>query len=218
MRFSTDVLKRNLRVAQGKERQMQLRGGIRISRKNDKYMRAIVRYIEKYEGELRREALYEKIAKLIGKSAEEVQRLIAMNNSAVCVEETYVNDEGETESIFDNMSDSEEITEDKLIQTEKFHKLIEELNEMFLTVQDRSRRLLSMLITSKIISEFDDDYEKILPIIRKKSFFNAELFERYLQDGKVLTARQIASLCGVTEQSASRTLRNFLQKRDNDEE
>ena len=197
---------------------MQLRGGIRISRKNDKYMRAIVRYIEKYEGELRREALYEKIAKLIGKSAEEVQRLIAMNNSAVCVEETYVNDEGETESIFDNMSDSEEITEDKLIQTEKFHKLIEELNEMFLTVQDRSRRLLSMLITSKIISEFDDDYEKILPIIRKKSFFNAELFERYLQDGKVLTARQIASLCGVTEQSASRTLRNFLQKRDNDEE
>ena len=71
--------------------------------------------------------------------------------------------------------------------------------------------MLAMLITSKIALLANED-DKLLNFIRKKSFFDGEVFEESLKRGEQIQAKEIAKRFGVVEASASRTWKSFKEK------
>ena len=93
-----------------------------------------------------------------------------------------------------------------------FITLVEKINDVFTTVQDRQKRLLSMLWTVEIIETCDEDLDKARNILVGKELFNEEVFDYYEKHGKLPTNRKIAEICGISEPSLSRTYKNFKEK------
>ena len=90
---------------------------------------------------------------------------------------------------------------------------IEKLNkEKPIEVQERQKRLLSMLLTVEVVKAFNEDIDKAKEILCDKEFYNEEVFDYYTNNGELLTAKQIGVICGVSEQSLSRTYKNFKEK------
>ena len=90
--------------------------------------------------------------------------------------------------------------------------LVEKINDVFTTVQDRQKRLLSMLLTVEIIKACDEDLDKAKNVLTGKELFNEEVFDYYKKHGELPTAKQIGEILGVSEQSLSRTYKNFKEK------
>ena len=93
-----------------------------------------------------------------------------------------------------------------------FVSLVEKINGVFNTVQDRQKKLLSMLLTVEIIKACDEDLDKAKNVLTGKELFNEEVFDYYEKHGELPTAKQIGGICGVSEQSLSRTYKNFKEK------
>ena len=62
--------------------------------------------------------------------------------------------------LFDLQSSHEKTAEDKLSDESAFITLVEKINDVFTTVQDRQKKLLSMLLTVEIIKACDEDLDK----------------------------------------------------------
>ncbi len=58
----------------------------------------------------------------------------------------------------------------------------------------------------------DESINRIKEILCDKEFYNEEVFDYYTNNGELLTAKQIGVICGVSEQSLSRTYKNFKEK------
>ena len=69
-----------------------------------------------------------------------------------------------------------------------------------------------MLLTVEIVKAFNEDIDKAKEILCDKEFYNEEVFDYYTNNGELLTAKQIGVICGVSEQSLSRTYKNFNEK------
>ena len=48
--------------------------------------------------------------------------------------------------------------------------------------------------------------------MRKRQLFDIEIFEYFLQNNELPTAKQIGTICKVSEQSLSRAYKNFKEK------
>ena len=69
-----------------------------------------------------------------------------------------------------------------------------------------------MLLTAEVIKAFNEDVDKVKELLCDKDFYNEKVIEHYEQKGKLLSAREISALCGVSEQSANRTFKKFKEK------
>jgi hypothetical protein len=87
---------------------------------------------------------------------------------------------------------------------------------VFRVQQDRTKRLLSKLLTAFFLKELCR-YEFALEIIQAASFADTDIINIHLSGAELPTNRQIATALDITEQQASRSLANFLEKlRGND--
>lgn len=208
------AMRRNMRVERAKQMQEERRRGIRLSKNDSVTIRKITALVNSKNLDIGSREVQVKIAKFLNISPEKVKKLIEMNENAVAVNEYTTNEEGDEISIFDTIMSEEGDPYKKIESKEAIESIFETLNRMFLSAQLRTQNLLSMLLTSKIIAEFQENFQFIRAMLEKQKFCSREIFELYINDQKILTARQISEKCGVSEQSASRTLRNFLGKRE----
>ena len=141
-----------------------------------------------------------------------MQELLKINNDAVAVSSTVSNEDGDEIELFDLQASKEKTAEEKMIDESAVISIIEEIDDVYSEVQERQKRLLSMLLTVEVVKAFNEDIDKAKEILCDKEFYNEEVFDYYINNGELLTAKQIGVICGVSEQSLSRTYKNFKEK------
>lgn len=205
-------MKRDLHIAKAKEIIEEKRQGIRVSNEDDKLIRKIIALANSKGLDIYDLTVQQKISKALNLEPSRLQELLRINDDAVAVSSTVTNDDGDEVELFDLQSSHEKNAEDRLAEESAFISLIDRIDEVFTTVQDRQKKLLSMLLTAEIIKACDEDLDKARQVLECKELFNEEVFDYYEKHGELPTAKQIGLLCGVSEQSLSRTYKNFKEK------
>ncbi|GHV87014.1 hypothetical protein AGMMS50255_3100 [Spirochaetia bacterium] len=148
----------------------------------------------------------EVIVQLCGVPAEDVVRTIRTIYETSVLGEYTVNDDGNEISIFDSLnrvSASETTTEmhDEVIE------LLKSIDSTYKNSRDSRKPLLKKLISIKLVPLILD-----LELDTAFDFWDADIEKQYRLTGAVPTARDIATMFDVLEQSASRTINNFFKK------
>jgi len=206
------ALKRDLHIAKAKEIVEEKRQGIRVASEDDKLIRKIMALANSKGLDVYNSAIQEKLAKVVNIDLEKLKELIRINDDAVAVSSTVTNEDGDEVELFDLQSSHEKNAEDKLADESVFITLVEKINDVFTTVQDRQKRLLSMLLTVEIIKACNEDLDKAKNVLTGKELFSEEVLDYYKKHGELPTAKQIGEILGVSEQSLSRTYKNFKEK------
>ena len=205
-------MKRDLHIAKAKEIIEEKRQGIRVSNEDDKLIRKIFALANSKGLDIYDLTVQQKISKALNLEFSRLQELLRINDDAVAVSSTVTNDDGDEVELFDLQSSHEKNAEDKMADESAFVSLVEKINGVFNTVQDRQKKLLSMLLTVEIIKACDEDLGKARQVLEDKELFNEEVLDYYEKHGELPTAKQIGVICGVSEQSLSRTYKNFKEK------
>lgn len=205
-------MKRDLHIAKAKEIIEEKRQGIRVSNEDDKLIRKIIALANSKGLDIYDITVQQKISKVLNLELSRLQELLRINDDAVAVSSTVTNEDGDEVELFDLQSSHEKTAEDRLAEESAFITLVERIDNVYITVQDRQKRLLSMLLTIEIIKACDEDLDKAKNVLSSKELFNEEVFDYYEKYGELPTAKQIGILCGVSEQSLSRTYKNFKEK------
>ena len=205
-------MKRDLHIAKAKEIIEEKRQGIRVSNEDDKLIRKIIALANSKGLDIYDITVQQKISKVLNLELSRLQELLRINDDAVAVSSTVTNDDGDEVELFDLQSSHEKNAEDRLAEESAFISLIDRIDKVFTTVQDRQKKLLSMLLTVEIIKACDEDLDKAKNVLTGKELFNKEVFDYYEKHGELPTAKQIGVICGVSEQSLSRTYKNFKEK------
>ena len=205
-------LKRDLHIAKAKEIIEEKRQGIRVSNEDDKLVRRIIALANSKGLDVYDLTVQQKISKALNLELSRLQELLRINDDAVAVSSTVTNDDGEEIELFDLQASHEKNVEDKLADESSFIALVERIDGVFTTVQDRQKKLLSMLLTAEIIKACDEDLDKAKNVLTGKELFNEEVLDYYKKHGELPTAKQIGKILGVSEQSLSRTYKNFKEK------
>ena len=123
------------------------------------------------------------------------------------------NSDGETVSIF-HLIDSGVYADDELIAQDNFNELFSKIDTIYAGLQNREsqRRLFSMWITVYLIEIFGKENRDFGRRFIGKDYFSKQVTAFYLKKSRSPTKGEIAGLCGVTPQSASRTFRMFEEK------
>ena len=205
-------MKRDLHIAKAKEIIEEKRQGIRVSNEDDKLIRKIIALANSKGLDIYDLTVQQKISKALNLELSRLQELLRINDDAVAVSSTVTNDDGDEVELFDLQSSHEKTAEDRMADESAFITLVGKINDVFKAVQDRQKRLLSMLLTVEIIKACDEDLDKAKNVLTGKEVFNEEVFDYYEKHGELPTAKQIGLRCGVSEQSLSRTYKNFKER------
>lgn len=205
-------MKRDLHIAKAKEIIEEKRQGIRVSSEDDKLIRKIIAFANSKSLDIYHVVVQEKISMALGIALSRLQELLRINDDAVAVSSTVTNEDGDEIELFDLQASHEKTAEDKMADESAFISLVEKIDDAFSSVQERQKKLLSMLLTVEIIKACDEDLDKARQSLEDKDIYNAEVFDYYNKNGALPTAKQIGVLCGVSEQSLSRTYKNFKEK------
>lgn len=205
-------MKRDLHIAKAKEIIEEKRQGIRVSNEDDKLIRKIIALANSKGLDIYDMTVQQKISKVLNMELSRLQELLRINDDAVAVSSTVTNDDGDEVELFDLQSSHEKNAEDKMADESAFITLVERIDDVFTTVQDRQKKFLSMLLTAEIIKACDEDLDKAKNVLTGKELFNKEVFDYYKKHGELPTAKQIGKILGVSEQSLSRTYKNFKEK------
>ena len=205
-------MKRDLHIARAKEIIEEKRHGIRVSNEDDKLIRKIIALADSKGLDIYDLTVQEKISKALKIELDRLQELIRINEDTVAVSSTVTNDEGDEVELFDLQSSHEKTAEDKMADEAAFVALVERIDDVFSSVQERQKKLLSMLLTVEIIKACDEDLDKAKKVLTGKELFDEEVFDYYEKHGELPTAKQIGEILGVSEQSLSRTYKNFKEK------
>ena len=205
-------MKRDLHIAKAKEIIEEKRQGIRVSSEDDKLIRKIIAFANSKGLDINDTTVQQKISKVLNIEFTRLQELLRINDDAIVVSSTITNENGDEIELFDLQASHEKTAEDKMADESAFISLVEKIDDAFSSVQERQKKLLSMLLTVEIIKACDEDLDKARQSLEDKDIYNAEVFDYYNKNGALPTAKQIGVLCGVSEQSLSRTYKNFKEK------
>lgn len=206
------LMKRDLRIAKAKEMLEERRQGIKVSSETDNLIRKIVAFADSKNLDVYDISVQEKIAKGFGIELNKLQELLRVNYDAVAMSSTVMTEDNEEIELFDLQASHGKTQEDNFIEEETFISLLDRIDSVFVTVQERQKRLLSMLLTVEVVKACNEDLDKARQVLSGKKLFNKEIITYYETKGELPTAKQIGEQCGVSEQSLSRTYKNFKEK------
>lgn len=200
-------LKKKLSQKKAKEIIGKQRHGISISKNDDQRIRKLIKYAESKGEDIYSPETQQKLAKYLGISLQDIIKYIEMSSISVASDIIYDN-EGEENSVFDLLPSSEDI-EKSVEEKEAFYNQLKRIADEFDACQERQKSILSALLTIKIAPTLPEFIfkEKI-----EYSFFNIQILKQFISGKELPNAKQIASIHNVSEQSASRTLANFIKK------
>ena len=230
-------LYRRYRTVKGRESAAE-RHGHMFSNNAEKNIYKLIRFANKKGIDLDDPAVVKKISVIAKQSPEKEAETIAKwspekmaallkMKETVAVASTVSDDEGEERSIFDLIADKQAGAEAIVDQEESLQELLRQCERAFLSLQERSRRAISMVLTAELLRVFKGNPKRVRALLAGRKFLSREVLKRYFAVVKEfettkdsakfvqwsLTRREIASLCGISEQSLSATWNNtFLTK------
>lgn len=195
-----------------KEKIDSRRQGIQIPEEIDRLIRRVFAYANSRGLDLSDETVQNKIAALIGISTEKLKEALRVNDNATASNPVAENEDGEEIQLIDTVA-SRELrlnTADKYSAIVIFDKIKAEFKR--LSNRTDTRKLISMRVTAAIIEAVEDQMSELVETLEMYEFFSDEVYGIYLNQKRIPSAKNIADLCGVSEQSASRTYKNFISK------
>ncbi|GHT71548.1 hypothetical protein FACS1894110_24810 [Spirochaetia bacterium] len=146
------------------------------------------------------------IAQLCGVPTEDVVRTIRTIYETSVLGEYTVNDDGNEISIFDSLK-SVSAPKTTTEMNDEVIGLLKSIDNTYKDSRDSQKPLLKKLINIKLVPmilelELDPAFD----------FWDTDIEKQYRLTGAIPTARDIAAMFDVLEQSASRTINNFFKK------
>ncbi len=206
------AMKRDLRIAKAKEIIETHRQGIQLSTYEERMIRKIVSLAKSKNLDIYDSDVQAKIGLILGICAGEVAEFIRINDNAVAIASAVKNDDGDEIELFDLVADGNASAENAVVAEDSFKRLIVKIDCVFKTVQVRQKKLLSLLLTAEILKALEYDVKEAVKLLGECNFFNREIIGFYEKLGHIPTAKQIGEECGASEQSVSRTYKNFKEK------
>ena len=205
------LMKRALRVAVAKEQTERYRQGIRLAREDSYAIRKIIAFAKNKRLDIYDTDCQRKISQVLCLDPERVAELITMNENATAISNRVQGEDDEID-LFDTIADRDISAEEKLIDRSEAVELLKIADAVFSGCKARQKRMISLALTSEVVKAFDEDVEMAEKIMEGFSFRSEEWFVYYRENRAVLTARQIAQICGTSEQSLSRAYKIFKEK------
>lgn len=205
--FNT-AMKRELHIAKAIEIIEEKRQGIKLSKEDDKLIRKVVMFAKSKNLDIYDSATQEKISDALNIDIAKLKEIIIINDNAVGVPSTIINEDGDEIELFDLQPSKEKNAEEKIIEIDSLNDRLRDIEAEYLDAQDRQKKILSMLLTTEIIKSQGLDLIKT----NRFAFFNRDILDYFELNHTLPTAKIIGELCGVSEQSISRTYKNFKIK------
>jgi hypothetical protein len=113
--------------------------------------------------------------------------------------------------IFDIIATTDDSPEDKVVSTDMARYIVRIVNFVFKIQQERTKALLSKLLTLKLLEALLFVYSEA-EVLEELVFVDFGILSVYKNGGELPSARQIAVMYDTTEQQASRTINRFWEK------
>ena len=207
------ALKRALFTQKAKEEISETRSGLKLDQKTNHLIRRILQYIKINGADPDESWFADKIADALNIPPEKAIEAIMINHD-VFVQSGNVlitNKDGKKDELFNLIADKTSPPDKALIDEVSVQTRIQAIDAAFQKQQERTKPLLSKLLTTRLLKALDDIQliEKVIPGI---SFIDKQLYARYKENRSVPTAREIGESLGVMETSISRTINTFTEK------
>jgi len=119
--------------------------------------------------------------------------------------------DGEDGVIFDLIAVKDDSPEDKVVSADMVRYIVQIVNLVFKLQQERTKALLSKLLTVKLLDALLLVYSRT-EVLEKLVFIDPVILSEYKNGGELPSARKIAVMFDTTEQQASRTINKFWEK------
>lgn len=210
LNYFNSAISKEYRKAFSQRRFSEQHGGVHIPEQEQRIINKFIKLAETQGVYDLSDDIIDKISESTGIKHERICECISLYQRSFVVEDTYTDDEGNESSIFDYIA-SDKLTEDSIIELDTAKELLQKVDEVFKKRQERQKPLLSKLITAKISQQLQSD-EKLLSIVKKMAFFDFAVFEISIAQGYPPTAKEIGEKLGLSEQSISRTFKEFVKR------
>jgi len=213
LNYFNSALKRTLFTQKAKEEISETRGGLKLDQKTNLIIRRMLQYIKINGANPDESGFADKIAAALNIPLEKAVEAIMINHD-VFVQSGNVlitNKDGKKDELFNLIADKTSPPDKALIDEVSVQTRIQAIDAAFQKQQERTKPLLSKLLTTRLLKALDDIQliEKVIPGI---SFIDKQLYARYKENRSVPTAREIGESFGVMETSISRTINTFTEK------
>jgi hypothetical protein len=219
LHYFNKALANTLRVASGKKAIQEARSGMKLTRSDNVLIRKVYRFalLKGYDlseptsvSRLRaNENMLHKIAEICCVTKADVLYAIRVQYETEVLGEFTANDDGDEASIFDRIKQG--LSPDVILERhDDIIGLLKSVSSAYINCRDSQKPLLKKLISIKLIP-LVLEIESIQDV-PDYDFWDSEIEKQYRKNGKVPTARDIAKLFGVMEQSVSRTGATFFKK------
>lgn len=196
LKYFLSSLGRALKQKRGRDIFGKMHGGMKIGKAKREKIR---KYLEITKNES--QGNFEDIAQSLGITATDIDFYRSNAKSL---------DENEKEGIFHNPI-RERYADSYIIEKESLITIINAIERTFLSIRKDQRAVVSMMITAEIIEQLHYQTD-VLKYAKELSFFNEEIYNRYMLYDKIPTAKEVAEIFGRHESSISRTMKGFKIK------
>lgn len=193
------------RRASGKKIAEEYRCGIHISDDEQRLISKFLKFAKKRNANYKDEEVIEIGVKILGVDKNRIKEIIKIIDGTQVISDVFIDDKGEERSIFDIIPNEQDYYQD-----DDFSCAYKKIDEIFNTLQERQKRLIGKIITLKVLEKATlEDYQ--INQLKGCAFFDNEVYLGFInkQENNI---RLIAQQCGVSEQSASRSYKNFIEK------
>jgi hypothetical protein len=211
LNYFNSSLKKTVHVAKAKQIIEQKRNGFTLDEKTDQTIRQLIKYAKAKGDDIYSRNFAKKASEALNISFQKVEEAIAINEGIAIRVKNAINQDGEKSEIFDFIAAKIDTPEEAATKENSIRVIVEAMDMEFRKQQERTKPLLKKLLTIRLIEAIDEIkfFEKILSGI---TFLDSEVCSQYKLHGSIPKAREIAEANGKSEESASRTLKIFLEK------
>lgn len=213
LHYLNKTLSKNIGISKAKNLRDEKRRGLTVGEKRERMIGKIIAFAHSKGIDVRDRTSREHIAECLGISVEDVAELMLINENAAAVNSTVTTGEDEEEetTLIDLLPARTPTPEEIVIRKDSLRSLAARFDEGFSKLQNRptTRKIISMFLTARF-TEFIENRSMIAEILFGMSFADEVLLIRFERDASVPSLREIAAECGVSESSANRTIRNFI--------
>ena len=168
----------------------------------------------------------EKLATVIGCSAQKIAELVRYNEITKTIPEQAKNAEGEEVSLLETVAvfirSGYSTAEDESVLTAELEHQLNAIDETFVSSQERTKAYLSALLTHRLLTELENarvSKQTIENLLCRKQFANTveacKIIQSFFGNGDFITQEDVAAWFSRDKTDASRTLRKFWEKIEN---
>ena len=178
--------------------------GIRITEEEKRAVRKYMHLTANMDAGLPVETLYSKLSSAMGISVEKVRELAQIARVQVS-SDSYVNDDGENRSIWDQLA-GDSTADTPIYEKETIDGIFLAIERAFQELQQRQRPMLSDMITIRLCAQISEKQS------RQYSFISKEIMDAWTTTGSLPSQRDIAKKYERDETSVSRSVKDFINK------